>query len=293
VDGFKPSTTTCRQSAGQCDVAESCTGTSGSCPADGFATATTTCTGGSNGGACDGTDSCDGSGHCVDGFKPATTICRAAAGECDVAESCTGTSGSCPADGSLPNGTVCSSDGSACTNDVCSAGACVHVPNGTCNSQITPTNVTCSQFASGTAPDETAGSYTVKGLNVNSVSPGVIFYYTHMTVPAGGVLTFTQSNSGNCGTGWVPMPPQNVGQVNVYSLACANVTSSSTYNSSTGQITTTVTGAAAGTDVIVGIKYTPSALKGTPVTRTCHPTETYNFSDSGGGLDSIAFLPKN
>src|SRR5204862_72205 len=160
VDGYQPATTVCRASAGQCDVAESCSGSSGACPADGFAPATTSCTGTSNGGACDGTDSCDGTGHCNDGYHPATTTSRASAG---------------PGDGSAANGTVCTSDGSTCTNDVCSAGVCTHVSNGSCNSQITPTQVTCSQFAGGTAPDEPPGGYTVKGLNVNSVSPGVIF----------------------------------------------------------------------------------------------------------------------
>jgi hypothetical protein len=49
--------TVCRASAGQCDVAESCTGSSATCPADGFRASTTSCVGTSNGGACDGTDS--------------------------------------------------------------------------------------------------------------------------------------------------------------------------------------------------------------------------------------------
>ena len=97
VDGFKSSTTTCRPSAGQCDVAESCNGTSGACPANGFATATTACTGTSNGGPCDGTDSCSGTANtCVDGFRSATTTCRVSAGICDRPESCTGTTGACP-----------------------------------------------------------------------------------------------------------------------------------------------------------------------------------------------------
>jgi hypothetical protein len=292
-DGYKPSTTICRASAGQCDVAESCTGSTGSCPADGFAPSTTSCTGTSNGGACDGTDSCDGAGHCSDGYKPATTICRAAAGECDAAESCTGTAGACPADGSLPNGTTCSSDGTSCTDDVCSAGACVHVPNGTCNAQITPTQVTCQQFAAGTAPDEPPGGYTVKGLTVNSVAPGVIFYYSHATVGAGGVITVNQSNSGSCGTGWKPMPPQNIQQVNLYTPACGNVTSGATFNSTTGQIVITAPGVAAGTQVIIGIKFTPSDLKGQAVTRVCHPTETYTFTDSSGGSDQFVIVPKN
>jgi hypothetical protein len=129
VDGFKPSTTVCRAAAGQCDVAESCTGTSGACPANGYAPKTTACVGTSNGGACDGTDSCDGAGVCVDGFKPSTTVCRAAAGQCDVAESCTGTSGACPANGYAPKTTACvgTSNGGACdATDSCNgSGVCV------------------------------------------------------------------------------------------------------------------------------------------------------------------------
>ncbi|NOK18538.1 kelch repeat-containing protein [Corallococcus carmarthensis] len=62
-------------------------------------------------------------------FKPATTECRAASGACDVAESCTGTSASCPADGFKGSGTGCTSDSNACTQDVCNAtGSCTHPP---------------------------------------------------------------------------------------------------------------------------------------------------------------------
>jgi len=124
-----PGTSICRPSTGQCDAAESCTGSSNNCPADGFSPSTTTCTGTSNGGACDGTDSCDGSGHCVDGYKPATTTCRASTGACDVAESCTGSSGACPVDGFQPSTTTCTgtSNGGACdASDSCDgAGHCV------------------------------------------------------------------------------------------------------------------------------------------------------------------------
>ena len=89
----------CRADAGQCDVAENCTGSSGTCPTDGFAANTVGCTGTSQGGACDGADHCAGGiNSCVDVFLPSTTICRADTGGCDVAESCTGSSGTCPAD---------------------------------------------------------------------------------------------------------------------------------------------------------------------------------------------------
>jgi hypothetical protein len=44
----------------------------------------------------------------------ATTICRSAAGACDVAEFCTGASAACPADALRPSGFVCRSSTGAC-----------------------------------------------------------------------------------------------------------------------------------------------------------------------------------
>ena len=43
----------------------------------------------------------------ADAFAPSTTVCRASAGACDVAEKCTGSSGACPADALAPARTVC------------------------------------------------------------------------------------------------------------------------------------------------------------------------------------------
>jgi len=95
---FEPSTTTCRPAAGPCDVAEFCTGTSGTCPADSFKPDTFECRGAT--GSCDVAELCTGtSATCpTDAFQPATAECRPAAGACDAAEFCTGTSGLCPAD---------------------------------------------------------------------------------------------------------------------------------------------------------------------------------------------------
>ncbi len=91
---------TCRTSGGVCDVAETCSGSSDSCPADGFVT----------GG-----------------------VCRGAAGECDVAELCGGFSPACPADDKKPNGAPCNDDGLPCTTDTCngSSTACQHAAGNT------------------------------------------------------------------------------------------------------------------------------------------------------------------
>src|SRR5438046_7052117 len=93
---FASSATVCRAAAGVCDVAESCTGTSATCPADAKSAAVCRPVAG----PCDVAESCDGvNDDCpADTFQPATVECRAAAGVCDVAESCDGTNAACPPD---------------------------------------------------------------------------------------------------------------------------------------------------------------------------------------------------
>src|SRR5207253_10654203 len=58
------------------------------------------------------------------------TVCRAAVNECDLAETCTGSSTSCPPDLVKAAGTACTDDGNACTTDMCNgtvgAPACTH-----------------------------------------------------------------------------------------------------------------------------------------------------------------------
>ena len=119
---------TCRAAAGVCDAAETCNGSSVTCPADALAPATTTCR--PSAGACDPAETCTGTaiGCPADALAPATTTCRAAAGDCDVAEACTGSSASCPADAFKASATACADDGNVCTLDRCNGtvAACQH-----------------------------------------------------------------------------------------------------------------------------------------------------------------------
>src|SRR5881628_2617321 len=114
ADGFPSATTICRASADACDVAETCTGTSTTCPADGLAPVTTVCR--ASAGPCDAVENCTGSSaSCpADSFQSAATVCRASAGPCDVAENCTGSSASCPADGFQSAATVCRASAGPC-----------------------------------------------------------------------------------------------------------------------------------------------------------------------------------
>ena len=106
--------TVCRAANGACDVPETCDGTTKACPADGFASATTVCR--ASTGTCDAAETCTGtSATCpADAFASATTVCRPAAGGCDVAETCTGTSAVCPPDALAASGTVCRPAESIC-----------------------------------------------------------------------------------------------------------------------------------------------------------------------------------
>jgi hypothetical protein len=98
-NGFVSGGSVCRNAAHECDTAEACTGSSASCPVDVLASAGTPCS--DDGNVCT-RDQCDGSGTCGHPAGNAGAVCRASVGDCDTAESCDGTSTSCPADAGLP-----------------------------------------------------------------------------------------------------------------------------------------------------------------------------------------------
>ncbi len=108
---FEPASTVCRAVAGVCDLAETCTGASGTCPAD--------------------------------SFLSAATVCRASVGDCDLAESCTGAGAACPADASAPDGSACGALMTCDGPSSCQAGACVAMPVD-CDDNNACTNDSCS-----------------------------------------------------------------------------------------------------------------------------------------------------
>ncbi len=70
-------------------------------------------------------DVCDATGTCTHPAGNAGAICRPDVGECDVAEQCDGSTPTCPADGSEPNGTACTDDGLYCSGEeTCQSGSC-------------------------------------------------------------------------------------------------------------------------------------------------------------------------
>lgn len=105
---FTTAGTQCRASAGICDVAENCTGSSATCPSNGFQPNTVVCRAAS-GGVCDAAENCTGAQAACppDGFLNSSNVCRPQAGPCDIAESCTGSSPACPANSFANNSVTC------------------------------------------------------------------------------------------------------------------------------------------------------------------------------------------
>src|SRR5581483_1756159 len=97
---FVASSTVCRAAADECDLAENCTGSTAACPADAKQSNGTSCT--DDGNPCNGS-----SDACQHPAGNAGATCRASAGFCDVAEACTGTTATCPANTFVASSTVC------------------------------------------------------------------------------------------------------------------------------------------------------------------------------------------
>ncbi|MFQ5590940.1 MAG: hypothetical protein ACE5HE_07250 [Phycisphaerae bacterium] len=123
-----PEDTICGEGQKECST-EVCR--AGACTTVNFDT--TTACGSPSASACDDPDTCDGAGNCSSNTFAQGTVCRAAAGQCDVAEVCDGQSPDCPANEFVASGTPCD-DTDPCT---CSdAGVCSVVDacdgNGAC-----------------------------------------------------------------------------------------------------------------------------------------------------------------
>lgn len=169
---------TCRTSAGECDLGESCDGVNAACPADARRTAGAAC--GADAETCTA-DVCDGTGTaCTHPAGNAGVTCRAAAGGCDVAESCNGTAPTCPADVLVSGGTACRAAVGTCdVAETCSGSSAVCpadvlVANGTtCRASAGVCDVAEScTGTSGVCPaDVFVGSGTQCRASVNSCDP--------------------------------------------------------------------------------------------------------------------------
>jgi len=145
--------------------------------------------------------------------------------------------------------------------------------------QISPTGTTCDQYSKGTALVLEQVQYTTKGDSLNALSPGVFFYYGKVSGTEGETVEITQANTGSPAP---PIPIQN-GQVVLYDAStCTKLKWEVTYDN-VGEATGTLPSTG---DFIIGVKYSPSDLKGKP---TLHPpTVMYSFGTTDPATIDLA-----
>src|SRR5439155_9464817 len=191
--------------AGVCDPAETCTGSSATCPPDALSPAGTSCP--DDGNPCT-LDQCDGTNvTCQHPAGNAGTVCHTAGNDCDLTHTCTGTSTTCPTPVKAA-GTACTDDTNPCTTDTCNGTVgnplCVHsagnagtvcrAATGDCDlaATCTGTTTTCPSNPfkpSGTAcPDD-------GNVCTSDVCSGTSATCTH---PAGHAGTASRAPTGPC-----------------------------------------------------------------------------------------------
>jgi hypothetical protein len=170
----RPSSAQCRASAGECDAAEFCTGTSTTCPADGFRASGAACS--SDGNACT-SDVCNGSGTCTHPLAPVGTTCNSPS--VGSWGSCGGFSDTCDETGSQSRSVTtyaCTSAGACAGSNTSETQSCNRGTSGTaCNTTYTNCG-SCTGYSD--ACDEsgtqscTVTQYTCSGGTCNPSSSG-------------------------------------------------------------------------------------------------------------------------
>jgi len=146
-----------------------------------------------------------------------------------------------------------------------------------------PTQTTCEMYRDNQAPAMyPAFTYQVKKGKINSMSPGVFFYYNTITWPATGTVEVFETNT----AGWFPMLYQAGGQAILYNYDCSKSGITGVGSISGSDYTVTFTGAAPSTTYIIGIKYSPRNVIGQPVDLnpdTGYPESIYTWKTTFGG----------
>jgi hypothetical protein len=151
-------------------------------------------------------------------------------------------------------------------------------------SQITPTETTCNDFANGTAATLSMLQYTVKDDLINSVSPGVFFYWVGFTAsPGNNTFTIRQViTTGNFDSHYFTFAAGS----NAFDTDCNSLGASI---SQSGADVTVTFNVVSGGQVYLGIKFSSSSVKNfAPPTGdgTAHYTfETVGLASSTEGLD--------
>ena len=150
--------------------------------------------------------------------------------------------------------------------------------------QIAPTQVSCEDFISGTAPVLDQVNYPVSGGKIGQgINPGVFFFYTRITTTVPNqVVTVSQTNNS---TNNAALFSVHQDQARLYTGNCSSWTSGTVIgvNDSGASFTVPTPGT-----WVISIKYSPKSIVGTnaPVPSTIR----YDFATSLGGTTGASLL---
>jgi hypothetical protein len=155
---------------------------------------------------------------------------------------------------------------------------------------LLPTQTTCDMYRLGTwLTPYTAFTYGLKAGKINSISPGVIFYYNTVTVLATGEITIVQSNTQSWPTMLVH---SSISQAKLYNMNCdLLIEFPASYGGSDNVVM--FNNVTAGT-YIIGIKYSPGNLVGYSVDPLLPNESEYAWDTDGypGSLAKIWVKPR-
>ena len=149
--------------------------------------------------------------------------------------------------------------------------------------RITPTGTTCQQFRDNAAQTLDKLAYTTKVGAINSVSPGVFFYYTKITDgKSGDLVSIAQSNDSS----YSAIPVQQ-GQAFLYDASsCAKVR----WNPVLGANGSVTGNLPSDGDFVIGVKYDAAALQkkaapsSPPVKYSFETSVDGNLADTGASV---------
>jgi hypothetical protein len=163
---------------------------------------------------------------------------------------------------------------------------------------LAPTQTSCAAFATGTSTELEPLSAQIQNGLINSVAPGVFFYYVKFTAAAGDIQVAVDQHNDTPGIS--PMPDFQVqnGQAFLSEFKNGTCTTKLTLSGATDP-SGTLSNAPAGTYVI-GIKYGTDAIKGQPINgehknetlRTFYFSAAVNGSNLNGSEDSDVLIRK-
>jgi hypothetical protein len=163
-------------------------------------------------------------------------------------------------------------------------------------SKIAPTQTTCEQYRDGLAEDLTELFYNPNKGKIQSVAPGVMFYYSTLT--ASGPSLSVKVDQKSSDPSWPDLAIQDTGQVILWDATCTKVHTVDVTDG--GNPILSATGLTPGATYYLSVKYVPSSLRGTPVQEIAgeYPQVDYSFVTSLNGQeitsswDSVTIISK-